>query len=63
MEATLRKRVTDLIDKATDKASLAVEPAVYNQLKLACRTSEQAVEVAFDLLLLRLKDTNAQVRR
>ncbi|KAK9789555.1 hypothetical protein WJX73_002923 [Symbiochloris irregularis] len=64
MEASLRKRVTELVDAATRKDELATDPDLIRRLKELCRYAERdsGTILLFELLMQRLKDAHAQVR-
>ncbi len=53
--------LAELVDRATDKRRLDIDPDVLAQVKALCRAREENAEAAADLLLDRLKATDAQV--
>lgn len=63
MEASLRKRVTELVDAATRKDEMATDPELIRRLKELCRYAERdsGTVLVFELLMQRLKDSHAQV--
>lgn len=61
MDGFIRKRLTDIIDKATDRKALEVEPEALSQLKQLCRNFDGCVSTAYELLQQRLKDAHCQV--
>ena len=61
MDGGTRKRLKELVDKLTDKKALALDPDLLTQVKHLCRSSDPAVREVHELLMQRLKDTNAQV--
>ena len=54
--------LAELVDRATDKRRLDIDVDVLAQIKALCRGSEENAAAAADLLLDRLKATDAQAR-
>lgn len=62
LDASVLNKLAEVIEKATDKRRLDVDPIALQQLKLLCKASDENVWSAFDLLLDRMKAQDAQVR-
>ncbi|KAK9837243.1 hypothetical protein WJX81_001335 [Elliptochloris bilobata] len=54
--------LAELVDRATDKRRLDIDADVLAQIKALCRSREENAAAAVDLLLDRLKATDAQAR-
>ncbi len=61
LDASVLNKLAEVIEKATDKRRLDVDPTALQQLKFLCKASDENVRSAFDLLLDRLKAQDAQV--
>ncbi|EIE18629.1 hypothetical protein COCSUDRAFT_45128 [Coccomyxa subellipsoidea C-169] len=62
LDASVLNKLAEVIEKATDKRRLDVDPTALQQLKFLCKASDENVRSAFDLLLDRLKAQDAQTR-
>lgn len=62
VDAEAQRRVTQLIEKITDKRKFSVEPDLAKDVKRLCRSSDSNISAAFDALFEQLKSSHAQVR-
>ncbi len=62
LDASVLKKLVDLVEKATSKRRTDVDPAALKQLKLLCRAADENVRSTFDLLMDQMKSQDAQVR-
>ena len=61
LDADAQRRVTQLIEKLTDKRKFAIEPELARDFKRLCRASDANLSAAFDALFEQLKGSHAQV--
>ncbi len=61
LDASVLNKLAELVEKVTDKSRLDIDPISLQQLKLLCKASDDNVTEVFDLLLDRLKASDAQV--
>lgn len=61
LDASVLNKLAEVVEKVTDKSRLDIDPVSLQQLKLLCKASDDNVVEVFDLLLDRLKASDAQV--
>ncbi|CAL8464282.1 g3817 [Coccomyxa elongata] len=62
IDASVLNKLAEVVEKVTDKSRLDIDPISLQQLKLLCKASHDNVIEVFDLLLDRLKASDAQTR-
>lgn len=60
LDTSVLNKISELIEKVTDKRRLDVDPTALQHLKLLCKASAESTSIAFELLLDRLKAQDAQ---
>lgn len=61
LDASVLRKLVELVEKATSKRRTDVDPVALKQLKLLCKASDENVRSAFDLLMDQVKSQDAQV--